>query len=53
MAPGQTVYAKVESLRSYNSGDNFYDPDTFAVVVVDPADGQRDIASKRYYPSGQ
>ncbi|HXP76830.1 MAG TPA: DUF2846 domain-containing protein [Stellaceae bacterium] len=51
-AAGQTIYAKVESIRSYNSGDSFYDPDTFAVVLVDPADGQRDIASKRYYPSG-
>ena len=49
---GQTAYVKVESLRSYNSGDNFYDPDTFAVVVVDPADGQRDIASKRYFANG-
>jgi hypothetical protein len=51
-AAGQTVYVKVGSLRSYNSGDNFYDPDTFAVVIVDPADGQRDIASKRYFPNG-
>jgi hypothetical protein len=46
---GQIDYAKVESLRSYNSGDNFYDPDTFAVVFVNPTEGQRDIASKRYF----
>lgn len=46
---GQTAYAKVESLRSYNSGDEFYDPDTFAVMVVNPTEGQRDIASKRYF----
>jgi hypothetical protein len=51
-APGQTIYVKVESLRSYNSGDNFYDPDTFAVVIVDPADGQRDAAAKRYFSGG-
>jgi len=49
---GQTAYAKVESLRSYNSGDEFYDPDTFAVVVVNPTEGQRDIASKRYIANG-
>ena len=49
---GQTAYVKVESLRSYNSGDSMYDPDTFAVVVVAPEDGQRDIASKRYFPNG-
>jgi uncharacterized protein DUF2846 len=51
-AAGQIIYVKVGSLRSYNSGDNFYDPDTFAVVIIGPADGQRDIASKRYYPNG-
>ncbi len=52
LAAGQVAYVKVGSIRSYNSGDNFYDPDTFAVVVIDPADGQRDIASKRYFPNG-
>ena len=52
MGAGQTAYAKVESLRSYNSGDEFYDPDTFAVVVVNPTEGQRDIAAKRYIASG-
>jgi len=51
-AAGQTVYAKIESIRSYNSGADFYEPDTFVVVVVDSADGQRDIASKRYFASG-
>lgn len=51
-APGQTIYVKVESLKSYNSGDNFYDPDTFAVVIVDPPDGRRDTAAKRYFPGG-
>jgi hypothetical protein len=51
-AAGQTFYAKVASIKGYNSGDSMYEPDTFAVVVVDPADGQRDIASKRYFPNG-
>jgi hypothetical protein len=49
---GQTVYVKIESIKSYNSGDMSYEPDTFVVVVVDPADGQRDIASKQYFANG-
>ena len=52
MAAGQTLYVKVGSIKGYDSGDSEYDPDTFAVVVVDPASGQRDIASKRYFPDG-
>ncbi len=51
-AAGQTFYVKVASIKGYNSGDSMYEPDTFAVVVVDPVDGQRDIASKRYFPDG-
>ena len=27
-----------------------YQPDIFVVVLVDPADGQREIATKRYFP---
>jgi hypothetical protein len=42
LGPGQTAYVKVASIRSYNSGDNTYDP----------AQAQRDIASKRYFPNG-
>lgn len=49
---GETGYVKVESILSYNSGDRTYGPDTFTVVVVDSADAQRDIASKRYFPNG-
>jgi len=51
-AAGQIFYVKVGSIRGYNSGDSMYDPDTFAVVIVGPADGQRDIASKRYFANG-
>ncbi len=51
-AAGQTFYVKVASIKGYNSGDSMYEPDTFAVVVVDPADGQREMASKRYFPDG-
>lgn len=49
---GQTFYVKVTSIKSYNSGDSIYEPDTFVVVIVDPADGRRDVASKRYFPGG-
>lgn len=51
-AAGQTFFVKVASIKGYDSGDSMYDPDTFAVVVADPANGQRDIASKRYFPDG-
>ena len=49
---GETAYVKVESIKSYNSGNSNYEPDTFAVVIVDPAQAQREIASKRYFPNG-
>ena len=52
IAGGQTAFVKIESLRSYNSGDSSYEPDTFVVAVVGPADGQRDIATKRYFANG-
>ena len=50
-AAGQTFYVKVASILGYNSGNSSYDPDTFAVSIVDPRDGQREIASKRYFPN--
>jgi hypothetical protein len=50
--PGETGYVKVESIQSSNAGDKTYVPDTFTVVVVGPADAERDIASKRYFPNG-
>lgn len=49
---GQTFYVKVASIKGYDSGDSMYDSDTFAVVVVDPVNGQGDIASKRYFSGG-
>ena len=49
---GETGFVKVESIQSYNAGDKTYVPDTFTVVVVGPADAERDIASKRYFPNG-
>jgi hypothetical protein len=52
LSAGQTAYAKIESLKSYNSGDSTHEPDTFVVVLVNPAEGQHEIASERYFPNG-
>ena len=52
LAAGSTAFVKIESIRGYDSGNHTYDPDTFVVAVVDPTDGQRDIASKRYFANG-
>ena len=52
LAAGSTAFVKIESIRGYDSGNHTYDPDTFVVAVVNPTDGQRDIASKRYFASG-
>jgi hypothetical protein len=51
VGPGQTVYAKIQ-VEHFEPNITLYDyqPDIFVVVLVDPADAQRDIASKRYFP---
>lgn len=49
VAGGQTVFAKIESLKSYNSGFESYEPDTFVVVIIDPEQGRRDVAPLRYF----
>ena len=46
---GETEYVKVESLKSYTSGFESFEPDTFAVVIVDPDQGRRDVAPMRYF----
>jgi hypothetical protein len=51
LAGSSTAFVRIESLQSSN-GNNTYDPNTFVVVVVGPADGQREIASKRYFANG-
>ena len=46
---GESEYVKIESLKSYASGMEVYEFDTFVVVIVDPDQGRRDIAPKRYF----
>jgi Protein of unknown function (DUF2846) len=51
LKPGDTVYAKVESLHSWfgATGDGGgADPDTFVVVLVDPARAASELARMRY-----
>jgi len=52
LAAGSTAFVKIESLKSYNSGDSTHDPDTFVVAVEPPSAGPTDIASKRYFANG-
>ena len=48
---GQTVYAKIQTEKfEPNVTLLDYQPDIFVVVLVDPANAQRDIATKRYFP---
>jgi uncharacterized protein DUF2846 len=51
VAGGQTVYAKVQT-DIYEPDAVFADvqPDIFVVVLVDSAEAQQEIASKRYFP---
>jgi hypothetical protein len=48
---GQTVYAKIQT-ETFDANVTLidYQPDIFVVVLVDPADAQRDIATMRYFP---
>ncbi len=51
---GDTVYAKVESLHSWfgATGDGGgADPDTIAVVLIDPARAASELARMRYVPA--
>ncbi|HEV2548194.1 MAG TPA: DUF2846 domain-containing protein [Stellaceae bacterium] len=50
---GDTVYAKIESLHAWFGGGGGgegggYDPDTFVVMLIDPAQAQRELANMRY-----
>jgi hypothetical protein len=51
VAGGQTVYAKIQS-EAYEPNITLldYQPDIFVVVLVEPAQAQQEIASKRYFP---
>jgi hypothetical protein len=45
---GETDYIKIESAFGWQSGFETYEADTFVVVPVDAADGQREIAQLKY-----
>jgi hypothetical protein len=49
---GDIIYAKVESLRAWQSGggDPSYERDTFIVTLMDPAQAHRDLARMHYVP---
>lgn len=51
VAGGQTVYVKIQSnVFEPNITLMDYQPDIFVVMLVDPAQAQQEIASKRYFP---
>lgn len=51
VAAGQTVYVKIQSNVFEPNITLFdYEPDIFVVTLVDPAQAQTEIASKRYFP---
>jgi len=51
VAGGQTAYVKIQTQKNEPSGIEFgYQPDLFMVVLVDAAQAQNEIASKRYFP---
>jgi hypothetical protein len=47
LAAGDVEYVKIESLRSWDEGDQF-DRDTFVVALIGPPAAQRQIADLRY-----
>ena len=47
LAAGDTAYAKIESLRSWDESEQF-DHDTFVVEVIGPPAAARQIADLRY-----
>ncbi|HUN47201.1 MAG TPA: DUF2846 domain-containing protein [Stellaceae bacterium] len=51
LAPGNVVYAKIESLRSWDSGDQ-YQRDTFVVDLIGPPAAERQIAALNYVSGG-
>jgi len=48
VAAGDTIFVQVQSYKSYNSGFDMYDPDTFVIVIIDAAQGRRAIDTMRY-----
>jgi hypothetical protein len=55
LQPGDTLYVKIESLRSRESsggesGD--YEADTFVVAIIPPEQGEKELAGMRYVERG-
>jgi hypothetical protein len=50
LTPGDTLYVKIESLRSWESsgGEGAYEADTFVVALIPPDQGARELAGMRY-----
>ena len=49
LAAGQTLYVRVDSVRGYNAGFDAYDPEDFAVRIIEPGPAQADMLSLKYY----
>lgn len=50
LSAGDVLYVKIESNRAYNEGFVNPGPDTFIVVIIDPAQGKREVEARRYFP---
>jgi Protein of unknown function (DUF2846) len=48
LRPGDMFYAKIESLRSWQSGNARYLRDTFIVVLISPAQAQSELTYMHY-----
>ena len=49
LAAGQTLYVRVDSVRGYNAGFEGYDPEDFAVTLIEPDRARADMLSLKYY----
>ncbi len=51
VAAGQSIYVKIQT-EIFEPNETFadYQPAIFVVVLVDPVQGQAEIAGKRYFP---
>jgi hypothetical protein len=47
LKPGDTLFAKIESLSSWTTGRN-YQKDTFVVAIIDPAQAEQELSGMRY-----
>jgi len=49
LTAGQTLYLRVDSVRGYNSGFESYDPEDFAVRIIDPGPARADMLALKYF----